>query len=40
MALGEVIFGQNPVKEALLQNKRDEFSIFASMPEGELLFSS
>jgi 21S rRNA (GM2251-2'-O)-methyltransferase len=25
MALGEVIFGQNPVKEALLQNKRDEF---------------
>ena len=25
MALGEVIFGQNPVKEAMLQNKRDEF---------------
>ena len=25
LALGEVIFGQNPVKEALLQNKRDEF---------------
>ena len=25
MALGEVIFGQNPVKEALLKNKRDEF---------------